>query len=123
MGRNTAKVNSHRKRRKYVKAARGYYGGRHRLYRTAREIVERAWAFSYRDRRARKRDFRKLWIARINAAVRTYGTSYSVFMNGLRKAGVEIDRKNLSEMAIYNPDAFAYLVETAKGVKPLPSVK
>ena len=117
MPKNTAKVSGRRKRKKYIKAASGYYGGRHKLYRTAREVVERAWGFAYRDRRTLKRDRRKLWIARINAAVRVHGLSYSIFMNGLKKAGVEIDRKNLSELANANPEAFAHIVEIAKPTK------
>ncbi len=114
MSRKTGKVAVHRKRKKYIKAAKGFYGGRHRLYRTAREVVERAWTFAYRDRRTRKRDFRRLWITRINAAARANGLTYSQFIGGLKKAGIEIDRKNLSDLAVSHPRAFAYIAETSK---------
>jgi large subunit ribosomal protein L20 len=98
-----------------VKAAKGYFGGRHRLYRTAREVVERAWCFSYRDRKKRKGEFRSLWIARINAAARMYGLSYSVFMDRLKKANIELDRKMLADLAVNSPEVFARLVSVAKG--------
>ena len=114
MARNNAVVSGHKRKRKYVKAAKGYYGGRHKLYRTAREVVERAQNFAYRDRRARKRDFRRLWITRINAAVRMYGLSYSVFIDGLKKTGIELDRKMLSEIAVSNSELFEQLVEKVK---------
>ena len=105
----------HRARRKKVmKLAKGYFGSKHRLYRTAKEQVMHSLKYSYRDRRQKKRDFRKLWITRINAACRLNGISYSKFINGLSKAGIEINRKMLSELAIDNAEAFASLVVVAK---------
>jgi large subunit ribosomal protein L20 len=102
------------RRNKVLKAAKGYWGGRHRLYRTAEETLLRAGAFAYRDRRARKREFRSLWIVRIGAACRAHGVAYSVFMHGLREAGVILDRKVLADLAATDPAAFARLVETAR---------
>ena len=102
------------RRRKVLKQAKGYFGSKHRLYKTAQEQVFHSGAYAYRDRRQKKRDFRKLWIARINAACRENGISYSKFMNGLSIAGVEINRKMLSELAIDNPKAFSELVEVAQ---------
>ena len=114
MARVKSSVASRRRRKKILKAAKGYWGGRGNLIRSATEAVHRAWAYSYRDRRVRKREFRKLWIARINAATREQGLSYSRFMDGLKKANVELDRKTLSEMAIWDPEAFSELVALAK---------
>ena len=105
---------SKNRRRKVLKQAKGYFGSKHRLYKTAQEQVFHSGAYAYRDRRQKKRDFRKLWIARINAACRENGISYSKFMNGLSVAGVEINRKMLSELAIDNPKAFSELVEVAQ---------
>ena len=102
------------RRKKVLKKAKGYVGGRRRLFRTAKETVLRAGAFAYRDRRAKKRRFRSLWIIRINAAARALGLSYSVFMRGLKKAGIELDRKILAELAVKDQAAFAKLAETAK---------
>ena len=102
------------RRKKVLKQAKGYVGGRHRLFRTAKETVLRAGVFAYRDRRQKKRRFRALWIIRINAAARALGLSYSAFMNGLKKAGVALDRKILAELALKDPAAFAKLAETAK---------
>lgn len=105
----------HRARRKKVlKAAKGYFGSKHRLYKTAKEQVMHSGAYAYRDRRQKKRDFRKLWITRINAGCRENDISYSKFINGLTKAGVEINRKMLSEIAIDNKEAFTELVNVAK---------
>ena len=103
------------RRKKVLKKAKGYFGGRRKLYRTAKETVLRAGAFAYRDRRQKKRLSRGLWIARINAACRELGLSYSVFMNGLKKAGILLDRKILAELAVNDPGAFAKLAEKAKG--------
>ena len=114
MARVKSSVASRRRRKKILKAAKGYWGGRGNLIRSATEAVHRAWAYSYRDRRVRKREFRKLWIARINAATREEGLSYSLFINGLKKANVELDRKTLSEMAIWDREAFSELVALAK---------
>ena len=105
---------SKNRRRKVLKEAKGYFGSKHRLYKTAQEQVFHSGAYAYRDRRQNKRNFRKLWITRINAACREYEISYSKFINGLAKAGIEINRKMLSEMAIDDPISFASLVETAK---------
>jgi large subunit ribosomal protein L20 len=102
------------RRKKVLKKAKGYFGGRRKLYRTAKETVLRAGAFAYRDRRAKKRLARGLWIVRINAACRELGLSYSVFMNGLKKAGVTLDRKILADLAMNDPGAFAKLAEKAK---------
>ncbi len=101
------------RRRKVLKEAKGYFGSKHRLYKTAQEQVFHSGAYAYRDRKANKRNFRKLWITRINAACRENNISYSKFMNGLSKAGIEINRKVLSEMAINDPAAFAKLVEAS----------
>lgn len=107
-------VATHRRRKRVLKAAKGFRGARSKLFRTAKETLLRAGAFAYRDRRRKKRDFRKLWIVRINAAVRAQGMMYSQFINGLNKAGIEIDRKMLSELAINDEAAFAQIVEKAK---------
>ena len=102
------------RRRKVLKQAKGYFGSKHRLFKTAQEQVFHSGAYAYRDRKANKRNFRKLWITRINAACRLNEISYSKFINGLNKAGIEINRKMLSELAIDNAEAFANLVKTAK---------
>lgn len=107
-------VASRKRRKRLLKQAKGYWGRRKNNIRRANETVIRALAFAYRDRRQRKRDFRKLWIARINAAVRPHGLSYSKFMGALKKAGVELDRKTLSEMAIREPNSFEAVVNVAK---------
>jgi len=104
-----------RRRKRLLRAARGYFGSRHRLFRIAKETVLRGMAYSYRGRKERKRDFRRLWIVRINAAARMHGLSYSRFMGGLKRAGVELDRKALADVAIMDPKGFAALVEVAKG--------
>ncbi|MCD6451066.1 MAG: 50S ribosomal protein L20 [Acidobacteria bacterium] len=103
-----------KRRKKILKLAKGYYGAKSKLYRTAAEAVDRALAYAYRDRRVKKRDFRKLWIVRINAACRTNDLSYSRFICGLKKAGVTLDRKVLADMAVSDPDGFSRLVEVAK---------
>lgn len=102
------------RRKKALKQAKGYFGSKHRLYKTAKEQVMHSGAYAYRDRKARKRDFRKLWITRINAACRLNEISYSKFINGLSKAGIEVNRKMLAEIAIDNPKAFTELVNAAK---------
>ena len=101
------------RRRKVLKAAKGYFGSKHRLFKTAQEQVFHSGVYAYRDRRANKRNFRKLWITRINAACRLNNISYSKFINGLNKAGIEINRKMLSELAIDNAKAFTELVNVA----------
>lgn len=103
-----------KRRKKILKLAKGYYGSKHTLYRTAHEQVMKSLSYAYRDRRQKKRDFRKLWITRINAAARQNGLSYSRFMNGLSIAGIEVNRKVLSDIAINDAEGFAKLVETAK---------
>ena len=103
-----------RRRKKILKAAKGYYGSRHTLYRIARETVHRAWVYQYRDRRQRKRHFRRLWIVRINAAARLHGLSYSKFMGGLKKANVELDRKVLADLAVFDPAGLAKVAEVAR---------
>ena len=107
-------VAAHRRHKRILKEAKGYWGGRSRLIRTAREAVEKGWRYAYRDRKQRKRVFRALWIARINAAAREHGLSYSRFVNGLSKAGVEVDRKNLAALAVDDPQAFKDLAELAR---------
>ena len=102
------------RRKKVMKKARGYRGGRGRLYQSAAEAVLRAGRFAYRDRRARKRTFRRLWITRINAAARLNGTTYSVLMNGLRRAQIDIDRKVLADLAVRDAGAFARLAALAR---------
>jgi large subunit ribosomal protein L20 len=110
------KTNVARLRRKnqILEAAKGYFGRRKNLYKTAKEAVERARRYAYRDRKNRKREFRRLWIIRINAAARQNELSYSRFMNGLRRAGIEIDRKVLADLAIREPQAFEQLASAAK---------
>ena len=103
-----------RRRKKVLKAAKGYVGGRHRLFKTANETLTRAGAFAWRHRRLRKRDFRRLWNARINAAARMNGTNYSRLMGGLRRAGVRLNRKMLAQMAYDDPAAFTQVAEIAK---------
>ncbi len=105
----------HRARRKKImKEAKGFFGSKHRLYKSAHEQVMHSWKYAYRDRKQRKRDFRKLWITRINAACRINGISYSKFINGLSKAGITINRKMLSEIAIDDPKTFTELVNSSK---------
>ncbi len=103
-----------KRRKKILKLARGYYGAKSKLFRVANQQVMRSLSYAYRDRKQRKRDFRKLWIARINAAARTGGLSYSRFINGLKKADVQINRKVLADLAVNDKDAFARLVEVAR---------
>lgn len=108
-------VAAHRRHKKVLRQAKGNYGGRSRLYRTARETVQKGLAYAYRDRRNKKRDFRRLWIIRINAAARLNGLSYSAFIDGLKKAGVSLNRKMLADIAVRDSKAFAELAETARG--------
>lgn len=119
MARVKRSVNAAKKRRVTLERASGYRGQRSRLYRKAKEQVTHSFVYSYRDRRARKGDFRRLWIQRINAASRAQGLTYNRFIQGLREAGVEVDRKNLAELAVNEPAAFEALVDVAK--KSLPS--
>ncbi len=103
-----------KRKNKIMKEARGNRGGRSKLWKAAKETVERGWAYAYRDRRQKKRQFRRLWITRINAAAREHDLSYNRFMSGLKAAGVEINRKVLADLAVRDPDAFAKLTELAK---------
>jgi len=107
-------VAGHRRHKKFLKMAKGYIGAGSRLYRTARERVERALCFAFRDRKMKKRDFRRLWIVRINAAARINGLSYSRFINGLSKAEIGINRKMLADLAVREPAVFAQIVQAAK---------
>jgi large subunit ribosomal protein L20 len=103
------------KRKKGImKAARGAFGGRSKLWKAAKENVERGWKYAYRDRKAKKRDFRRLWVTRINAAARENDMSYSVFMNGLKKSGLEVDRKILADLAVHDPAAFAAIADKVR---------
>lgn len=114
MARVKRALNARKNHKKVLKLAKGYYGGKSKLFKTANETVIRALRNAYVGRRLKKRDFRSLWIARINAAARLNDLSYSRFMNGLKLAGIEINRKMLSEIAIHDPKAFTELVNTAK---------
>ena len=107
-------VVAHARHKKILDKAKGYYGARSKVFRIAKQAVIKAGQYAYRDRRQRKRQFRALWIARINAGARMHGLSYSRFINGLNKAGIEIDRKVLADIAVYEPDAFGVIVEQAK---------
>ena len=103
-----------KRKKQIMKAARGYYGGRSVLWGPAKEAVERGWRYAYRDRKNKKRDFRRLWIVRINAGAHQHEMNYNQFMNGLKKAGIEIDRKVLAELAVHDPAAFSLLAEKAR---------
>jgi large subunit ribosomal protein L20 len=107
-------VVAHARHKKVLKQAKGYYGARRKVYRVAKQAVIKAGQYSYRDRRTRKRMFRQLWIVRINAAARQFGLSYSRFMDGLNKAGIEVDRKVLADLAVHDIAAFGALAEKAK---------
>ena len=107
-------VTAHARHKKIIKAAKGYYGRRKNTFRTANAAVEKAGVYNYRDRKVRKRNFRALWIQRINAAVRDFGLTYSSFVNGLNKAEIEIDRKVLADLAVREPAAFKAIVEKAR---------
>ncbi len=115
-------VTAHRRHKKILKLAKGYRGARSKLYKTANEAVMHALSYAYRDRRNRKRDFRSLWIQRINAAARQNGLSYSQFIHGIHSQGIELDRKTLAELAVYNPADFARLAELAAAPKPAAAV-
>ncbi len=107
-------VHARKKRRKVLKEARGYWGLKHSSYRNAKEQLEHSLAYAYRDRKARKRQFRRLWILRINAAARQNGLSYNQFISGCRKADITLDRKVLADLAVSDPEAFAAIAEQAK---------
>ena len=114
MARIKRAVNAHKKRRKVLKLAKGYFGAKSKQYRTASEQVRRSLRYAYIGRKLRKRDFRRLWITRINAATRLNGMSYSTFINGLKKKNIEVNRKMLADLAVNDAAAFAQLVEIAK---------
>ena len=114
MPRAVSNVPRLKRKKQILKHARGAFGARSKLWKAAKETVERGWVYAYRDRKNKKRDFRKLWIVRINAGARQHDMSYSVFMNGLKKAGVEIDRKILADIAVNDAEAFTALAEKAK---------
>jgi len=117
MARVKGALNTRKKHKKVLKLAKGFRGGESRIYRTANQAVMRSMQNAYIGRKRRKRDFRRLWIARISAAAKMNGMNYSTFMNGLKKANIEMNRKMLSEIAIADPAAFAKLVETAKAAR------
>ena len=111
-------VTSHAKHKKVIKAAKGYYGRRKNTIRVAKQAVEKAMQYAYRDRKVRKRNFRALWIQRLNAAVREHGLTYSRFIDGLTKAGIGVDRKVLADLAMHEPAAFDAVIERAKAALP-----
>ena len=114
MARIKGAMMTRKRRKKTLKLAKGYFGAKSKLFRTAKQAVMKSGQYAYIGRKQRKRDFRRLWITRINAACRAEGVNYSTFMNGLKKSGIELNRKMLSEMAIHDPKSFSALVETAK---------
>lgn len=114
MARVSRGFKARRRRKRVLKMASGYYGTRNRLFRTAVETVERALVYAFRDRKVKKREFRKLWIARINAAARTHGLSYSALMGGLKKANISLDRRVLANLAVADPEGFAAVAKLAK---------
>ena len=103
-----------KRKNKIMKAARGAYGGRSKLWKAAKETVERGWRYAYRDRKNKKREFRRLWIVRINAAANQHGMNYSTFIDGLKRAGIEIDRKVLADIAVRDPQAFAAIADQVR---------
>ena len=114
MPRANSSVPRHRRHRKIVKQAKGYYGARSRTFKSAKDAVTKAGLYAYRDRRQRKRQFRRLWITRINAACRLNGTTYSVFINGLKINNIDLDRKVLADMAVHDPESFTTLILSLK---------
>ncbi|MEC7608445.1 MAG: 50S ribosomal protein L20 [Actinomycetota bacterium] len=118
MARTKTSVHSKKRRRQVLNRAKGYYGNKSRSFRAANEQVMHSGNFAFRDRRARKGEFRKLWIQRINAACRENGTTYSRFINGLKISGIEVDRKNLADLAVNDPEAFNALVDIASQATP-----
>ena len=114
MPRANSTVPRHRRRRKIVKQAKGYYGTRKSNFKSAKDAVQRAWQYAYRDRRTNKRNFRRLWIIRINAAVRQHGISYSQFICAMKNKNIELNRKTLAYMAVHDPDGFAEIVNSVK---------
>ena len=114
MPRAVSNVPRLKRKKQIMQAAKGAYGGRSKLWKAAKETVERGWRYAYRDRKNKKRDFRRLWVVRINAAAHQHGMSYSVFIDGLKKAGIEIDRKVLADIAVRDPQAFGAIADQAR---------
>ena len=114
MPRANSTVPRHRRHRKIVKQAKGYYGARKSNFRSAKDAVQKAWQYAYRDRRVNKRNFRRLWIIRINAAVRQHGFTYSKFISAMKDKNIELNRKTLAHMAVHDPDGFAEIVNSVK---------
>ena len=114
MPRATSSPARNKRKKKIFRVAKGYFGGRKNLYRTAKDAVEKGWEHAYRDRKKKKRNFRRLWIIRINAAARENELSYSRFINGLKIAGIDLDRKVLADLAVRSPEAFSALADRAK---------
>ena len=114
MPRAQSTVPRHRRHRKLIKQAKGYYGTRKSNYRTAKDAVQKAWQYAYRDRRVKKRNFRRLWIIRINAAVRQHGLSYSQFIFAMKEKNIELNRKTLAHLAVHDPEGFAEVVNSVK---------
>ena len=114
MPRANSTVPRHRRHRKIVKQAKGYYGTRKSNFRSAKDAVQKAWQYAYRDRRVNKRNFRRLWIIRINAAVREHGLTYSQFISSRKDKNIELNRKTLAHMAVHNPEGFAEVVNSVK---------
>ena len=114
MPRANSTVPRHRRHRKIVNLAKGYYGARKSNFRSAKDAVQKAWQYAYRDRRTNKRNFRRLWIIRINAAVRLHGLSYSKFISAMKDKNIELNRKTLAHMAVHDPDGFAEVVNSVK---------
>ena len=114
MPRANSTVPRHRRHRKIVKHAKGYYGTRKSNFRTAKDAVQKAWQYAYRDRRVNKRNFRRLWIIRINAAVRQHGLTYSQFISSMKDKNIELNRKTLAYMAVHDPEGFAEVVNSVK---------
>jgi len=114
MPRVKSSVTARKRHKRIIRQAKGYWGGRSRLYGTAREAVEKSWVYAFRDRKARKREFRNLWVSRINAAARVHDLSYSKFIDGLNKANVSLNRKVLADLAVKEPTAFQELTKVAK---------
>ena len=117
MPRARSNVSRLKRKKQVMEAAKGAYGGRSKLWKAAKETVERGWRYAYRDRKNKKREFRRLWIVRINAAANQHGMSYSVFIDGLKKAGLEIDRKVLADIAVRDPQAFAAIADQARAAR------
>ena len=118
MPRAVSNVPRLKRKKQILKHAKGAFGARSKLWKAAKENVERGWKYAYRDRKNKKRDFRRLWIVRINAAARQHDMSYNVFINGLGKAGIEIDRKILADIAVHDPESFGALADKARSALP-----